>query len=255
MAGAARSHSHNAASVANSATAANSASVPNSASAPVSGSSLRLSIGQVLEQLQPEFPSLTISKLRFLENQGLVAPHRSPSGYRQFSRDDVERIRFVLECQRDRFWPLKVIRQRLEELDDQQSDPPGPRAVDSTPHSRLSAEELAQQAAVGIEFIAEIDRLGLIKKGPSNRYKAEAIAVVRAISQLSNLGIDARHLRAFRAAADREAGLVNQIAAPLRKSNTAAGIARAQNTTEEVMQACLALHAALLEDTVSQLDQ
>src|SRR5690625_3236620 len=89
----------------------------------------RLSIGQVLEQLQPEFPSLTISKLRFLEDQGLVTPRRTPSGYRQFSTADVERVQFVLECQRDRFWPLKVIRQRLEELDEQRNQPPGPRAV------------------------------------------------------------------------------------------------------------------------------
>ena len=215
----------------------------------------RLSIGQVLEQLQPEFPSLTISKLRFLEDQGLVTPRRTPSGYRQFSTADVERVQFVLECQRDRFWPLKVIRQRLEEVDEQRNQPPGPRAVATAPHGRLSAQDLAREAEVELELVEEVTALGLIKVGPSNRYNVSAIAVVRAVSHLFSLGIDARHLRAFRAAADRETGLVDQMVAPLRNSTTAAGIAQAQSRTEEVTGACLALHAALLHDTVSRLDQ
>jgi len=215
----------------------------------------RLSIGQVLEQLQGEFPSLTISKLRFLEDQGLVTPRRTPSGYRQFSIPDVERLRFVLECQRDRFWPLKVIRERLEELDAQREQPPGPRAVAATPHGRLTPSDLAKETGVELELITEITDLGLIKLGPSKRYDASAIAVVRAVSHLFSLGIDARHLRAFRGAADRESGLVDQVVAPLRNSKTAAGIAQAQARTEEVTGACLALHAALLEDAVGRLDQ
>lgn len=213
-----------------------------------------LSIGQVLEQLQPEFPSLTISKLRFLEDQGLVTPRRTPSGYRQFSRDDVERLRFVLESQRDRFWPLKVIRERLEELDAQRDEPPGPRAVESVPAGRLTAAALAREARVDEELISEITELGLIKLGPSQRYDASAIAVVRAVAHLFSLGIDARHLRSFRAAADREAGLVDQVVSPLRNAKTATGRARAQERTDEVAGACLALHAALLQDTVSRLD-
>lgn len=217
-----------------------------------SSSQVRLSIGQVLEQLQGEFPSLTISKVRFLEDQGLVTPRRTPSGYRQFSPDDVERLRFVLECQRDRFWPLKVIRERLEEMDSQRDLPPGPRAVDSAPHGRLTAEALAKAADVDIELIEQVSDLGLIKSTPSNRYDASAISVVRAIAHLYSLGIDARHLRAFRAAADREAGLVDQLVSPLRGSKTAAGKAREQARTEEVTSACLALHAALLQDTVGR---
>ncbi len=222
---------------------------------PRQGEGPRLSIGQVLEQLQPEFPSLTISKLRFLEDQGLVMPRRTPSGYRQFSTADVERVQFVLECQRDRFWPLKVIRQRLEELDEQRNQPPGPRAVTTAPHGRLSAQDLAREAEVELELVEEVTGLGLIKLGPSNRYNVSAIAVVRAVSHLFSLGLEARHLRAFRAAADRETGLVDQLVAPLRNSTTAAGIAQAQARTEEVTGACLALHAALLHEAVSRLDQ
>lgn len=214
----------------------------------------RLSIGQVLEQLQGEFPSLTISKLRFLEDQGLVTPRRTPSGYRQFSIDDVERVRFVLECQRDRFWPLKVIRERLEEMDSERDLPPGPRAVDSVPAGRLTAEALAKSADVEAELVDQLTELGLIKLGPSKRYDSSAVAVVRAVSHLFTLGIDSRHLRAFRAAADREAGLVDQVVAPLRASNTSAGQVNAAARTQEVTNACLSLHAALLQDTVGRAD-
>jgi len=219
-----------------------------------SSSRVRLSIGQVLEQLQSEFPSLTISKVRFLEDQGLVTPRRTPSGYRQFSTEDVERLRFVLECQRDRFWPLKVIRERLEEMDAQRDLPPGPRAVDSAPRGRFTAQALAETADVDVEVVEQVAQLGLIKAGPSNRYDASALSVVRAVAHLFSLGIDARHLRAFRAAADREAGLVDQLVSPLRGSKTAAGKAREQARTEEVTSACLALHAALLEDTVGRTE-
>ncbi|HLS04212.1 MAG TPA: MerR family transcriptional regulator [Actinomycetales bacterium] len=216
---------------------------------------VRLSIGQVLEQLQPEFPSLTISKLRFLEDQGLVTPRRTPSGYRQFSREDVERLRFVLECQRDRFWPLKVIRERLEELDAQAAQPTGPRPVTAQAPGRLTAEELAQRASVDVELIDQIADLGLIKRGPSQRFDPVAVDIVRAVTQLFELGIDARHLRAFRAAADRESGLVSQVVAPLRGAKTTAGIAAAQDRAAEVTNACLSLHAALLQDAVSRLER
>lgn len=216
---------------------------------------VRLSIGQVLEQLQAQFPSLTISKLRFLEDQGLVTPRRTPSGYRQFSRDDVERVRFVLECQRDKFWPLKVIRERLEELDAQQAQPAGPRAVTAQSPGRLTAQELAQRTNTDLELIDQIAELGLIKRGPSQRFNPVAVDIVAAVTQLFELGIDARHLRAFRAAADRESGLVSQVTAPLRGAKTAAGIAAAQDRAAEVTNACLSLHTALLQDAVGRLEQ
>lgn len=218
---------------------------PNSSS---TRAGVRLSIGQVLEQLQGEFPSLTISKLRFLEEQGLVTPNRTPSGYRQFSANDVERLRFVLECQRDKFWPLKVIRERLEELDAQRDLPPGPRAVAEVPHGRLDLEQLATSAGVAPDLVTEVVDLGLIKPGPSNRFDATAIAVVRAVEHLFSLGIDARHLRGFRAAADREAGLIEQIAAPYRATKTSVGQKRAEAKAQEAANACLSLHAALLEN-------
>lgn len=222
---------------------------------PRSNAGMRLSIGQVLEQLRGEFPSLTISKLRFLEDQGLVTPNRTPSGYRQFSAADVERLRFVLECQRDKFWPLKVIRERLDELDAQRELPPGPRAVSDAPHGRLDAEQLAKETGAEIDLITKITELGLIKVGPSNRYDSTAIAVVRAVDHLFSLGVDARHLRAFRAAADRESGLIDQITAPLRGAKTSAGRARALARTEEAANACMSLHAALLEDVLGRSTQ
>lgn len=215
-------------------------------------STARLSIGQVLEQLRDDFPSLTVSKLRFLEDQGLVSPHRSPSGYRKFSDVDVERLRFILTCQRDRFWPLKVIKEHLEEIDSQQLVPTGPRVVADAPKRRLTEQELAEAAGVDLVSVADVDTLGLIKKGPSQRYDATAVPVVRAVTHLMALGIDTRHLRAFRATADREAGLIEQVVAPLRSSRSSENKGNAQARAEELSKACIQLHAALLDTAVSQ---
>jgi len=215
-------------------------------------STARLSIGQVLEQLRDDFPSLTVSKLRFLEDQGLVSPHRSPSGYRKFSDVDVERLRFILTCQRDRFWPLKVIKEHLEEIDSQQLVPMGPRVVADAPKRRLTEQELAEAAGVDLVSVADVDTLGLIKKGPSQRYDATAVPVVRAVTHLMALGIDTRHLRAFRATADREAGLIEQVVAPLRSSRSSENKGNAQARAEELSKACIQLHAALLDTAVSQ---
>lgn len=215
-------------------------------------STARLSIGQVLEQLREDFPSLTVSKLRFLEDQGLVAPQRSASGYRKFSDVDVERLRFVLTCQRDRFWPLKVIKEHLEEIDAQQILPMGPRVVADSPRRRLTEEELAEAAGVDVQAVMDVDALGLIKKGPSHRYDSTALPVVQSVTHLLALGIDPRHLRAFRATADREAGLIEQVVAPLRASRSSEGKSSAQVRAAELSKACIELHAALLDTAVVQ---
>lgn len=215
-------------------------------------STARWGIGQVLERLRDDFPSLTVSKLRFLEDQGLVSPQRTPSGYRKFSDLDVERLRFILACQRDRFWPLKVIKEHLEEIDSQQLVPMGPRAVVDAPKRRLTEGELAEAAGVDVVSVTEVDALGLIKKGPSQRYDATALPVVRAVTHLLTLGIDPRHLRAFRATADREAGLIEQVVAPLRSSRSSESKGSAQLRAEELSKACIQLHAALLDTAVSQ---
>ncbi|MEU0881800.1 MerR family transcriptional regulator [Lentzea sp. NPDC005914] len=149
-----------------------------------------MSIGAVLSQLRPEFPEVTISKIRFLEAEGLVRPARTASGYRQFSAADVERLRFVLSAQRDRYLPLKVIREQLDAT-----------PVDSTAVSRV---DLLTQTGIGAEQLSQLERDGLLRAGPHGRFTAEDITALRTIRTMTGLGVEREHLRAVRAAADHE---------------------------------------------------
>ncbi|TWP36805.1 MerR family transcriptional regulator [Leekyejoonella antrihumi] len=209
----------------------------------------------MLSQLQEEFPDLTISKVRFLDAQGLVSPGRTPSGYRRYSARDVERLRFVLACQRDRFWPLKVIREALDAYDrglEPPAEAPGarpkaPAAADDPdlPSTadidrparalRLTAVELADAAGVERPVIADLDSFGLIHTGGDGYYDGQDLQVARAAGVLMTYGLQARHLRPFRLAADREIGLLDQL------SSAPGTAARA-----DVLRQCLALHLALV---------
>ncbi|MDT7787290.1 MAG: hypothetical protein QOF58_5709 [Pseudonocardiales bacterium] len=149
-----------------------------------------LSIGAVLSQLRPEFPEVSISKIRFLEAEGLVRPARTASGYRQFSVADVERLRFVLSAQRDRYLPLKVIREQLDSA-----------PVDSASVSRV---ELLAQAGISAEQLSQLERDGLLRAGPGGRFTVDDITALRTIRTMTGLGVEREHLRAVRAAADHE---------------------------------------------------
>jgi DNA-binding transcriptional MerR regulator len=162
-----------------------------------------LSIGAVLSQLRPEFPEVTISKIRFLEAEGLVRPARTASGYRQFSVADVERLRFVLSAQRDRYLPLKVIR---EQLDTAPADSAGSNAV-----SRL---DLLSQTGISAEQLSQLERDGLLRSGPGGRFTTEDIATLRTIRTMTGLGVEREHLRAVRAAADHEVVLLKSFSDP-----------------------------------------
>ncbi len=219
-----------------------------------------MSIGEVLAILRPEFPDVTISKLRFLEDQGLVEPERTPSGYRKFTHNDVERLRFVLSRQRDHYLPLRVIREYLEARDQGLEPPPlpggpvwTPRLVGSlTPSGpetpvRFTREQLLTAAGVAEEFFAALEMHGLIPaQATPDVYDGHAFAVASAAAALARFGLEPRHLRAFRAAADREAGLVEQVAAPLRHQRGADAAARAEDVSREVATLCLRLHAVLV---------
>jgi len=159
-----------------------------------------LSIGAVLSQLRPEFPEVTISKIRFLEAEGLVRPARTASGYRQFSVADVERLRFVLSAQRDRYLPLKVIREQLD------STP-----VDSTAVSRV---DLLAQTGIGAEQLSQLERDGLLRAGPNGRFTVEDITALRTIRTMTGLGVEREHLRAVRAAADHEVVVLKSFSDP-----------------------------------------
>ncbi|MDO5627302.1 MAG: MerR family transcriptional regulator [Mobilicoccus sp.] len=222
----------------------------------------RRSIGRVLDLLRPDFPDVTISKIRFLESEGLVTPERTPAGYRSFSEDDVERLRFVLTAQRDRFWPLKVIREALDARDrgldlpagesalptvpEQADDPDVPSAADlmaSMPQLRLTRRELATSAGLDEGMVEALCTYGLLRPDASGHFDAHALAVARAAAGLAAYGLEARHLRPFRTAADREIGLLHQIAATDRRRSAEA----AEKTEAQVLSQCIALHTALVK--------
>ena len=159
-----------------------------------------LSIGAVLSQLRPEFPEVTISKIRFLEAEGLVRPARTASGYRQFSVADVERLRFVLSAQRDRYLPLKVIREQLDAVQ-----------PDSTSVSRI---DLLSQTGISAEQLSQLERDGLLRPGPGGRFTTDDIATLRTIRTMTGLGVEREQLRAVRAAADHEVVLLKSFSDP-----------------------------------------
>ncbi|PFG19681.1 MerR family transcriptional regulator [Serinibacter salmoneus] len=176
-----------------------------------------MNIGAVLTVLKREFPAVSHSKLRFLEEQGLVHPHRTPAGYRVFSDADVERLRYALAAQRDSFLPLRVIRDKLAALDagldeDALAEP----RIPSGGGARLSAEELVRLADLTREELDDLDAAGLIVADAAGRYQATCLPVVQAASDLRRRGLDLRHLRLMRSAADRQVDVIAQLTAPLR---------------------------------------
>ncbi|MEU8378766.1 MerR family transcriptional regulator [Streptosporangium sp. NPDC048865] len=209
-----------------------------------------MSIGEVLALLQGEFPDVSISKIRFLEGEGLIEPERSPSGYRKFTYADVERLRYILSEQRDRYLPLRVIKDHLEAADREERPVARPRAVpDDTPEVRLTREELLAAAELDEETLAELEDYGLLA-AVARYYDAEALAVARSVGALAAFGLRARHLRAVKAAAEREAGLVEQAVAPFLRRRGPGAIDQADETAREISGLLLELHASLLRSGV-----
>ncbi|WP_405814885.1 MerR family transcriptional regulator [Streptomyces sp. NBC_01390] len=215
-----------------------------------------MSIGTVLNALRDEFPEVTISKIRFLESEGLIEPQRTPSGYRKFSPRDVERLGHVLRMQRDHYLPLKVIREYLEAMERGEAAPPptvgrqrdgepvlepeGPTAV------RIGRAELLAAAEIGDEELEEWQSYGLIAPLPDGAYDAESVTVAALVAELGRFGIEPRHLRAMKAAADREAGLVDQVVAPLKRHRNPQTRALAEARSKELAGLTVKLHAALV---------
>jgi DNA-binding transcriptional MerR regulator len=181
-----------------------------------------LTIGSVCRRLQAEFPDISISKIRYLEDQGLLAPRRTQSGYRLFSGDDVERLETILRLQRDEFLPLRVIRQELASPSGAGKERRRRRAAGITePEDELDLGELCERAAITPELARELEEFGLLqsrREGSDRLYHAGDVDIAVACAKLSRYGISARHLRSFRTAADREAGLLHQLVAPALRS-------------------------------------
>jgi DNA-binding transcriptional MerR regulator len=237
-----------------------------------------MSIGEVIAMLAPQFPDLSVSKLRLWESEGLVEPARTPSGYRKYTHLDVERLRYAMTLQRDHYWPLRRIREHLDAVAGGQEDPvpdaAGPRSTDRTPPrrpvgpaevsaravqrtlghqqpSRLSAQDVCDTAGLDPGQLAELVSFGLLQPTSSGWYDAHAVAVATAAGELAAFGLGPRHLRPFRTAADREVGLVEQVVSPLRGGRGTSS-ARAEDRAREIASVALRLHAALVRSGLAR---
>jgi DNA-binding transcriptional MerR regulator len=232
-----------------------------------------MSIGEVLAQLRADFPDTTISKLRFLEAEGLVEPQRTPSGYRKYSWDDVVRLRYVLTAQRDHYLPLRVIREQLAALE--RGEEPGPsrpalHAVGPALHAvgpagrvpgqpvgeggygaepaevRLGRADLITRSKISEQTLDGLEQHGLITARAGGWYDGDALVIAQVVAELAGYGLEPRHLRAYRSAADREVGLFAQLVSPLARQSDPAARARAAETFRELAALSQRLHAALL---------
>jgi len=219
------------------------------------GSSL-LSIGQVLAKLNPEFPDLTPSKLRFLEERQLVAPARTESGYRKFSSTDMERLRFVLTMQRDHYLPLKVIRGYLAELDAGRTPelPGGPATAPSmlSGERRFSRDELIREAGANAMLLGDAITASLIM--PADLFGEDSLAVLKSLVELQRSGIEPRHLRGFRAAAERELGLIENALMPVARRKDASSRARAAEMAREIAGQLEIVRSSLIRSALTRLD-
>lgn len=247
-------------------------------SAPDSPALAGMSIGAVLELLRPDFPDVTISKIRFLEAEGLVTPQRAASGYRRFTAYDCARLRFILTAQRDHYLPLKVIRAQLDAQPDGELPPSGspygvPRLVPDSEAGfgagyqggsdagsdvkamspaaiRLSREDVLERSGVDDELLTALLRAGVITTGPGGFFDEHAVVILRCAQALSEYGVEPRHLRAFRSAADRQSDLIAQIAGPMVKAGRAGARDRADDLAREVAALAITLHTSLIKSAV-----
>jgi DNA-binding transcriptional MerR regulator len=220
-------------------------------------------IGEVLAQLRPEFPDISASKIRFLEDKGLIEPARSQSGYRRFSAGDIQRLRYILTVQRDTYLPLQVIRERL--ADDDADGAAAPDGSTGSGFGRVAAagrdgsgrpadmtrRQLLEAAEIGEDELADLEEYGLIRR-VGRQYGPEALAVARSVAALRQYGVGARHLRAVKTAADRDANLVEQVVAPQLRQRDPGARDAAARTAWQIADLTLRLHATLVESALAE---
>lgn len=229
-----------------------------------------LSIGEVLTKLRGDFPDITISKIRFLESEGLIEPQRTPSGYRKFTSNDLDRLRYVLLAQRDQYLPLKVIKDNLDALDRGLVPTPqgtavprptlglatidgeiAPSTFGEQSEMRLSRDELLNASGVSDVQLVELESFGLITLR-GRHYDADALSVAKAVAEMASFGIEARHLRSFKTAADREIGLIEQVITPFTRQKSTEAKARAEEVQREIAALSVRLHASLVRSGLNR---
>ena len=243
-------------------------------SAPETPALAGMSIGAVLDLLRPEFPDVTISKIRFLEAEGLVTPQRSPSGYRRFTAYDCARLRYILTAQRNHYLPLKVIKAHLDAQPDGELPQAAgfaftaPRLVTVAGHHedpaagvdtaaavaptqvRLSREDLLEHAGVDEALLAALTKAGVVIAGRGGLFDEHDVVILQCAKALAEFGVEPRHLRAFRSAADRQSDLIAQIAGPVGKGAQTGARDRADDLAREVAALAITLHTALVKSAV-----
>jgi DNA-binding transcriptional MerR regulator len=234
--------------------------------APDSRALAGMSIGAVLDSLRPDFPDVTISKIRFLEAEGLVTPQRAASGYRRFTAYDCARLRYILTAQRDNYLPLKVIKAQLDAQPDGElptagsaygvphlvsvaTGQPEVAAVASTP-VRLTREDVLERSGVEDELLTALLKAGVVTAGPSGLFDEHTVVILQCARALADYGVEPRHLRAFRSAADRQSDLIAQIAGPVVKAGKDGARDRADELAREVAALAITLHTSLLKSSV-----
>jgi DNA-binding transcriptional MerR regulator len=203
-------------------------------------------IGEVLDLLRPEFPDVTVSKIRFLEKEGLIQPARSPSLYRKYTTADVDRLRYILTAQRDQYLPLRVIKNQLDGRDEDAPPSLTGQPAGPAPAAPLTRRELLAAAGLDEARLAELEDFGLVRR-TGRHYGPEALAAAQAVVALDGHGVQARHLRVLRASVERETALIEQVVAPMLRQRSPGARDRAGRTAREIAAVTLQLHAALIE--------
>ena len=209
-------------------------------------------IGQVLAVLKPEFGDLSPSKLRFLEDQGLVTPERTESGYRKFSDSQIERLRVILTLQRDQYLPLKVIRDHLEELDAGRQ----PLLPTATPASlrkgqRFSTAQLKLETGLSDASFREGAELGLFGAQPHSSHEVE---IAFALVGLEEFGIQPRHLRGLKSAAEREIGIITGVTEPVLRKKAPDSAAKAGHISREIAERFGAIRSHLIAEVIEEIE-
>jgi DNA-binding transcriptional MerR regulator len=216
-----------------------------------------LGISEVLAQLRTDFPDVSVSKIRFLETEGLLTPARSPAGYRRFSAADVDRLRYILAAQRDHYLPLRVIKERLARLEGSPaSNAATGKPPDLSPQSPpdgepLSRSELVEAAGLTDALLTELEAFGLLRR-VGRHYGPEALVVASSAVTLTAYGVEARHLRAVRAAAERETTMIESLVAPILRQRGAGARDLAARTAGELADLVMRLHGALVEGALAE---
>lgn len=216
-----------------------------------------MTIGEVINLLKEDFPDVSVSKVRFLESQGLLAPGRSDGGYRQFDSHDIERLRFILAQQRDHFLPLKVIKSKLTLWERGEDVGPGTTNDDdrllSPQLETMTRDELLRRSSLEPQQLDALIDHSLVKPDESGGFSGQALVVATDARRLFSHGLEARHLRTILHAVEREADVLGQLTAPLRRARNAEAHEQARNILAGAGEAMISVHRALLTEELKRL--